>query len=121
MTNHSTHTGLLVVSRHGESEWNLLGKWTGQTDVSITEKGKEDSRKVGELLRGYTFDAIYTSDLKRTIETMRAHLETMGHEGEIPHTAHHSLKERDYGELTGMNKWEVKTLQIRRIQFHLEE
>ena len=108
MTNYTTHTGILVVSRHGESEWNLLGKWTGQTDVHITEKGREDSRKVGKLLRGYHFDAVYTSDLTRTIETMRAHLETMGDDGEIPHTVHPSMKERDYGDLTGMNKWEVK-------------
>jgi 2,3-bisphosphoglycerate-dependent phosphoglycerate mutase len=108
MTQHTTPTGLLVISRHGESEWNLLGKWTGQTDVSITEKGAADSRKVGELLRGYKFDAVYTSDLRRTIETLVAHLDTMEHEGEIPHTTHPALKERDYGELTGMDKWEVK-------------
>lgn len=108
MTDHHNHTGLLVISRHGESEWNLLGKWTGQADVSITEKGVEDSRKVGELLRGYKFDAVYTSDLRRTIETLIAHLDTMDHEGDIPHTQHAALKERDYGELTGMDKWEVK-------------
>lgn len=108
MTKHNTHTGILVISRHGESEWNLLGKWTGQTDVSITPKGADDSRKVGELLRGYHFDAVYTSDLKRTIETYDAHFETMEHGGPIPHTTHAALKERDYGELTGMDKWEVK-------------
>lgn len=108
MTKSTISTGLLVISRHGESEWNLLGKWTGQTDVSITPKGADDSRKVGELLRGYHFDAVYTSDLRRTIETLNAHLETMNHDGDIPHTRHAALNERDYGELTGMDKWEVK-------------
>ena len=108
MTHHTQTTGLLVISRHGESEWNLLGKWTGLTDVSITEKGKNDSRKVGELLRGYKFDAVYTSSLRRTVETLIAHLESMEHDGDIPHIAHNAIDERDYGELTGMNKWEVK-------------
>lgn len=108
MTDHTHTTGLLVISRHGESEWNLLGKWTGLTDVSITEKGAADSRKVGELLRGYKFDAVYTSSLKRTIETLIAHLESMEHDGDIPHITHPAINERDYGELTGMNKWEVK-------------
>lgn len=108
MTDHHNHTGLLVISRHGESEWNLLGKWTGLTDISITEKGTADSRKVGELLRGYKFDAVYTSSLHRTIETLIAHLEAMEHDGEIPHISHDAINERDYGELTGMNKWEVK-------------
>ncbi len=108
MTDHFTHKGLLVISRHGESEWNLLGKWTGITDVGITEKGAADSRLVGELLKGYHFDAAYTSDLRRTIETFNEHLKTMEHDGDIPHIAHRAITERDYGELTGMNKWEVK-------------
>jgi len=108
MTDSKNTNGLLVISRHGESEWNLLGIWTGQTDVAITPKGREDSRKVGELLRGYHFDAVYTSDLKRTTETLNAHLETMEHDGAIPRIVSPETKERDYGELTGMNKWEVK-------------
>lgn len=117
MTDHTQTTGLLVISRHGESEWNLLGKWTGLTDVSITEKGAEDSRKVGELLRGYKFDAVYTSNLKRTIQTLIAHLETMEHDGGIPHVVHEAISERDYGELTGLNKWEVKE-KIGEVEFN---
>ncbi len=109
MTDKKQNSGILVISRHGESEWNLLGKWTGHTDVSITPKGEADSQKVGELLSGYHFDAAYTSDLKRTIETLNGHLKTMGHAaGDIPHIISPALKERDYGELTGMDKWEVK-------------
>ena len=108
MKNNSQLKGVLVVCRHGESEWNLLGKWTGKTDVSITEKGKEDSRKVGKLLKGIHFDAVYTSDLKRTVETYAAQLEGMEYGEDIPHVSSTELAERHYGELTGMNKWEVK-------------
>ena len=63
-----TH-GLLVISRHTESEWNLLGKWTGLTDVGLTEKGHNEARMIGEQLRGITFDGIYTSEQKRTHQT----------------------------------------------------
>ncbi len=117
MTVSNKPTGILVLSRHGESEWNLLGKWTGLTDVSITEKGVADSRKVGELLKGIHFNAVYTSDLKRTHQTLAAHLEAMEHDGEIPHTKHAAINERDYGDLTGMNKWEVKE-KIGEVEFN---
>lgn len=100
--------GTLVVARHGESEWNSLGKWTGWTDVSITEKGREDARKMGELLRDYHFDVAYTSDLKRTHETLAAILEGKGDQSDLERIAAHDLTERDYGDYTGLNKWEVK-------------
>ena len=117
MKNYSELKGVLVVCRHGESEWNLLGKWTGTTDIGITEKGKADSRQVGKLLRGITFNAVYTSDLKRTIETYLAQLEEMEHQGDIQHVRHTALDERHYGELTGMNKWEVKD-KIGEVEFN---
>lgn len=100
-------SGRLVLTRHGESEWNLAGKWTGWTDVSITEKGAADARKMGELLHDINFDQVYTSELKRTVETMENILETQG-QADIEYTAEKALNERDYGEYTGLNKWEVK-------------
>ena len=100
-------SGKLVLTRHGESEWNLVGKWTGWTDVSITDKGAADARKMGELLQDIHFDAIYTSELKRTVETMENILETQGQTG-AEYIAAQALNERDYGEYTGLNKWEVK-------------
>ena len=100
-------SGKLVLIRHGESEWNLLGKWTGWTDVSLTEKGAADAKKMGELITDIHFDAIYTSKLKRSIETMEGVLETQGQAG-APYEAVEALNERDYGDYTGMNKWEVK-------------
>ena len=55
--------GILVISRHGESEWNLLGKWTGWTDVNLTEKGHNDTVRLGALLKGLSFNEAYTSSL----------------------------------------------------------
>lgn len=100
--------GTLAVARHAESEWNLLGKWTGLTDVGLTDKGKSDARKQGELLQGMKFDAAYTSALRRTHETLDHMLAGMEQGGEFPHVAAAELNERDYGELTGKNKWEVQ-------------
>ena len=99
--------GILVISRHGESEWNLLGKWTGWTDVVLTEKGVADTVRLGALLKDMDFDAAYTSELKRTHQTLDALLEGRGR-GELLTIRNAALNERDYGDLTGKNKWEVK-------------
>lgn len=100
-------SGKLVLIRHGESEWNLQGKWTGWTDVNITEKGAADAQKMGELLKNIHFDEIYTSKLKRTVETLQNVLKTQG-QTDMPFTQVEALNERDYGDYTGKNKWEVK-------------
>lgn len=101
--------GKLVLIRHGESEWNLLGKWTGWTDVSLTEKGAADACKMGEILKqeNLKFDEIFTSKLKRSQETARNILKTQG-QNNLSLQEKTELNERDYGEYTGMNKWEVK-------------
>ena len=99
--------GLLVICRHGESEWNLLGKWTGWTDVGLTEKGRADSVCLGVLLKDIKFDEAYTSALKRTRQTLDALLEGRGM-GSLKTTRATELNERNYGDLTGKNKWEVK-------------
>ena len=99
--------GILVISRHGESEWNLLGKWTGCTDVNLTEKGHNDTVRLGALLKDMSFNEAYTSSLKRTQQTLAALLEGCGVEN-LPTTHATELNERDYGDLTGKNKWEVK-------------
>lgn len=100
--------GKLVISRHGESEWNLLGKWTGWTDVGLTEKGYADTVRLGELLRDVEFDEAYTSALKRTHQTLDALLEGKGAQSDLLVTRAAELNERDYGDMTGKNKWEVK-------------
>lgn len=104
--------GILYISRHGESEWNTLGRWTGWTDVSLTEKGVNDAKAVGRaFLQGISFDAVYTSDLKRTHETLDALMEgaesaVRSSDDGIIHAS--ELKERDYGIYTGKDKWEVQ-------------
>ena len=100
--------GTLVISRHGESEWNLLGKWTGWTDVGLTEKGYADTVRLGALLQDLTFDEAYTSALKRTHQTLDALLEGKGPQADLAVTRATELNERDYGDMTGKNKWEVK-------------
>ena len=99
--------GTLVISRHGESEWNLLGKWTGWTDVGLTEKGRADTVRLGALLKDIKLDEAYTSALQRTHQTLEALLEGRGM-GSLPTIQAAELNERDYGDLTGKNKWEVK-------------
>ena len=111
MTAKKIHQGLLVISRHAESEWNLLGKWTGLTDVNLTEKGMQESTMLGELLDDIDFDGAYTSDLKRTQQTLAGILKgkkapISADDASILHNA--ALNERDYGRFTGKNKWEVK-------------
>ena len=100
-------SGKLVLMRHGESEWNLLGKWTGWTDVSLTPKGTSDALKMGELVKDIKFDEIYTSKLKRSIETMQQVMKAQRQDNPA-YTAVSELNERDYGDYTGLNKWDVK-------------
>jgi len=100
-------SGKLIVARHSESEWNLKGVWTGITNVSLTEKGHADAKKIGEILRDLKFDKIYTSQLKRANETRDDLLATYGKtDADQRRTA--AINERDYGDYTGMNKWEVE-------------
>lgn len=100
-------SGKLILIRHGESEWNALGKWTGWTDVSITEEGARLSRELGEKLRDTPIDIAYDSELKRTKETLDAVLEGAG-KTDVERHESGAINERDYGVYTGMLKEEVK-------------
>lgn len=106
--NSTEKTGMLVISRHAESEWNILGKWTGLTDVNLTLKGQEEAKEIGKLLKGITFDVVYTSEQKRTHQTLEGILAGSDHPQDLPHHKSAQVNERDYGSLTGKNKWEVK-------------
>lgn len=99
--------GKLVLVRHTESEWNLLGKWTGRTDVHITDNGKEQAAKVGKLLHDIEFHHSYSSEQMRTFETFTQAIEQAAPGKQVPHERAADLNERDYGDYTGMNKWEV--------------
>jgi 2,3-bisphosphoglycerate-dependent phosphoglycerate mutase len=97
---------LLVLIRHGESQWNLENRFTGWTDVPLTEKGRDEARRAGEKLRGIHFDRAYTSVLKRAIDTLDIVLQTIGQVG-LPVSYDQALNERHYGDLQGLNKAET--------------
>lgn len=100
----------LVLLRHGESQWNRENRFTGWTDVDLTEKGIEEARHAGALLRreGLCFDAAYTSVLKRAIRTLWLVLDELDLMW-LPVHRRWRLNERHYGELQGLNKTETAT------------
>jgi 2,3-bisphosphoglycerate-dependent phosphoglycerate mutase len=98
----------LVLIRHGESDWNKQNRFTGWTDVDLSEKGLEEAREGGQVLKkeGYTFDVAYTSVLKRAIRTLWIVLDEMDLMW-IPVHRSWRLNERHYGALQGLNKSET--------------
>jgi 2,3-bisphosphoglycerate-dependent phosphoglycerate mutase len=96
---------LLVLVRHGQSEWNQKNLFTGWRDVGLTELGIEEARAAGRRLkaRGFTFDLAYTSALKRAQDTLTIMLEELGQTG-LESKWDQALNERDYGDLVGLNK-----------------
>ncbi|MFZ5822134.1 MAG: 2,3-diphosphoglycerate-dependent phosphoglycerate mutase [Chloroflexota bacterium] len=98
----------LVLVRHGQSTWNLENRFTGWTDVGLTEQGRAEAHEAGRLLceGGYGFDVAYTSVLRRAIKTLWIVLEEMGLEW-IPVIRAWQLNERHYGNLQGLNKAEM--------------
>ena len=98
----------LVLLRHGESTWNKENRFTGWTDVDLSERGREEAREAGRLLKegGYVFDVAYTSVLKRAIRTLWIALDALDLLW-IPVTKSWRLNERHYGALQGLNKAET--------------
>ena len=98
----------LVLLRHGQSTWNLENRFTGWTDVGLTEQGEVEAHSAGRLLHeeGYVFDVSYTSVLRRAIKTLWIALEELGQEW-IPVIRAWQLNERHYGALQGLNKSET--------------
>ena len=96
---------LLVLVRHGQSEWNLKNLFTGWRDVDLTEQGVVEARNAGKKLKaqGVRFDVAFTSALVRAQRTLDLVLEEMG-QTKIPILKDQALNERDYGELVGLNK-----------------
>lgn len=96
----------LVITRHGQSAWNLENRFTGWIDVDITEQGEKEAVNAGQKLKGYHFDCAFTSDLKRAQRTLSIILKEIGQEN-IPVTKDQALNERHYGDLQGANKAET--------------
>jgi 2,3-bisphosphoglycerate-dependent phosphoglycerate mutase len=100
---------LLVLVRHGESEWNRKNLFTGWRDVDLTEAGTAEARAAGRKLKaqGLTFDVGYTSALKRAQRTLDLMLDELGQKN-IPVVKNQALNERNYGDLSGLNKDEAR-------------
>ncbi len=97
---------LLILLRHGESEWNRENRFTGWVDVPLSDRGREEARQAAEQLRGVPIDVAYTSVLERAIRTLDIVLRALG-KTNIPVTRDQALNERHYGDLQGLNKAET--------------
>lgn len=99
----------LVIVRHGQSIWNLENKFTGWTDVDLSENGIKEAKKAGKILKSknYKFDIAYTSILKRAQDTLKYILEELD-ETNIEIKKSYKLNERHYGALQGLNKDETR-------------
>lgn len=97
----------LVLLRHGESTWNMENRFTGWTDVELSEKGENEAKVAGEILKknGFVFDVAFTSVLKRAIDTMQIALDVMNEKPMVVKSW--KLNERHYGALQGLNKAET--------------
>ena len=100
---------VLVLVRHGESEWNRLNRFTGWKDVDLTEEGVAEAHLAGAMLRaeGCRFDIAFTSTLKRAHHTLDIILDELG-QTKFPTVKVAALNERDYGELVGINKEDAR-------------
>ena len=98
-------SGTLVLVRHGQSDWNLKNLFTGWKDPDLSPKGVEEAKAAGQRLKakGLKFDLCFTSALTRAQHTLKLILAELGQTG-LPETRDQALNERDYGELTGLNK-----------------
>lgn len=98
----------LVLVRHGQSQWNLENRFTGWEDVPLTDQGRAEARRAGELLKeiGTRYDQAFTSELTRAQETLRIILGVLGQET-LPVEKDKALNERHYGSLQGLNKAET--------------
>lgn len=98
-------TGTLVLVRHGQSDWNLKNLFTGWKDPGLTEKGHEEAKEAGRRLkeRGFSFDIAFTSVLSRAQATHDHIVRALGQDG-LETIRDQALNERDYGELSGLNK-----------------
>ena len=99
-------TGRLILTRHGESEFNAKSLWTGTWDIPLTDKGRQQAQLMGEALSDLKPDVGFSSARMRAQDTLKGILQA--NHWDIPVHHSHLLNERDYGELTGLNKWEVE-------------
>ena len=99
--------GTLVLLRHGQSVWNMENRFTGFTDVELSAQGEAEAKAAGDKLKSLPLDHVFTSTLKRAYMTAALALESAG-QADAPQTRHDDLRERDYGDLTGLNKDDMR-------------
>jgi 2,3-bisphosphoglycerate-dependent phosphoglycerate mutase len=107
----------LIITRHGQSQWNLENRFTGWEDVDLTEAGETEAHRAGMLLKDFEIDAVYSSTLKRARRTVEIALDSAAEAGaNLYHLcdgdgwkiiSHDDLRERHYGDLVGLNKAET--------------
>ncbi|PIR54407.1 2,3-bisphosphoglycerate-dependent phosphoglycerate mutase [Candidatus Peregrinibacteria bacterium CG10_big_fil_rev_8_21_14_0_10_42_8] len=97
--------GTLIAIRHGQSQWNLENRFTGWTDIPLTERGEKDAVLAAAALKDFTFDIAFTSRLERATETLSIILKELGQTPEV--VCDSALNERHYGDLQGLNKAET--------------
>jgi 2,3-bisphosphoglycerate-dependent phosphoglycerate mutase len=100
---------MLVLLRHGQSEWNLKNLFTGWKDPGLTARGYDEARAAGAALKrkGLRFDRVFVSDLTRAQETLKTALAALG-QPDLEPIVNKALRERDYGDLAGLNKDEAR-------------
>lgn len=98
--------GILILIRHGQSQWNLENRFAGWSDVPLTDRGREDAVRAAKALSAYHFNRAFTSKLVRASETLEIMLQAL-HQSQIPIEADVALNERHYGDLQGLNKAET--------------
>ncbi len=96
----------LVCVRHGQSKWNKENRFTGWVDIELSEQGIKEANEAGQILKGFKFDKIFTSVLKRAINTAEIISKVAGFE-KIEMISNEALNERHYGDLQGLNKAEI--------------
>lgn len=107
----------LIITRHGQSQWNLENRFTGWEDVPLTELGEAEAKRAGELIKDYRIDSVFSSTLQRALRTVQIALDSAAAAGgDFDHlrdgdgwniTQHDDLRERHYGDLVGLNKAET--------------
>ncbi|MBI2597511.1 2,3-bisphosphoglycerate-dependent phosphoglycerate mutase [Candidatus Daviesbacteria bacterium] len=97
----------LVLVRHGITDWNKAGRWHGLTDIPLNEEGRKEAQKTGLALQDIIFEVCFTSKLKRAKQTLDE-IKKVLNIPDLPTYEETALNERDYGQFTGKNKWEVQ-------------
>jgi len=99
----------IALVRHGESQWNKIGLWTGWQDIPLSNKGVVEAVKAAGKIRDIDFDHLFSSDLIRAVDTLNLIKKELKLT-HLPTIKHRALRERDYGEFTGKNKWQIQAV-----------